>query len=1071
MLHLNQIKTKLLLYFSSKIYLRTVPVKNVVNFCVLNGKKYFLNKTHCQYIYSKIIQHINISDIYKTINKKYSWNKLESKIYTILQEIDFVKVKNQKFSILFECISLKNTPKTKELVRLINSIISKVFVDDLFTKSHTLSNDQFFISYSHLTINLGKCILLWYFENYNVIFTKKLLEDLLIKESNIFDDILLGNIYRNKKLTFETQKVYLWFKLHHKAFCKKNTTIANLIGTPITFSEDEKLLIERTYIEVGSFIADLFINNKLLKEIKTGRSTFITIKNKYVDNIILSTSYIKPILYPTMRYNLNFNFKRDNFTFNINNIKEKSQLFTYKIKSKTNKIISNNEQPFCINKPFFNLYKNYIKDIKKIKFSISLFTEPLTEDAIDIINYIKIHYNFDIYQLYLTMPKSKKYINNILSFIGDHKTFYDYKLDQKLYKSYKAKRKKYKAYLKTNSLSNEGTFVPEFIYQKKVFDDTTERTMLKQTMDKALYKRNLYLKIANLKYFILNSIQDAYLYSKFNVMYIPKHLHSIGRLLTSVYFLSYQTHKFIRGFLCLKSDSNKQITQESFYEYRKILFNLAKKMSKKGTDNEILSSFHSAKFFENFELFKTQTSVLEQAYILSFFNKIQCINDIKFKFDNLKELIAVLCKNNFINKYEKATQTLSIVIYIMYPKMYNNMELILNLDCTLSGTQQIALLFKDALAAKHGCLIGNTLHDIRKSFNLNLIQFFDDLTEYSNGSMDPNNENFFISQFKILISKKVLENNDLLQCINAYSNFLKKIKENYPWITEILTDKKLIKKRLMAEPYGMTESGGNASIFAAINDYTFEKGIYIQNKKPLYFLSKIISNYFNRNFKPVLLPYQSTFLLLRKFLKYNSKEPLSYTTPFLQWSYSPKKSKIRRFNIKNYTTIEAPANAVSNNNTSFVGKPLRRRFINIQYMTDTIDVLKIRNSMCPFIIHTSEQTLVLFTLQFTILLNKDLKNNPKFPLLYCAPVYDCFGTNMKQALILFFILEISYYKLYNSTIRDSLKKLVPYPLHNLNTKKAEKQVDDYLLLKSFINKPNNPAYWDGKITNPFFIKS
>ena len=120
------------------------------------------------------------------------------------------------------------------------------------------------------------------------------------------------------------------------------------------------------------------------------------------------------------------------------------------------------------------------------------------------------------------------------------------------------------------------------------------------------------------------------------------------------------------------------------------------------------------------------------------------------------------------------------------------------------------------------------------------------------------------------------------------------------------------------------------------------------------------------------------------------------------------------------------------------------------------------NALCVHIIHTQETYVMFRWIMQAQRLDKLLNTNTELEYSYTSN-FDCFGTNLKYIVFLRYHIEDSYNYCYNNNqVLSSLLKY--FEADTIHMKAAR----SYIL--SLVKQKDNPDYWDGIITNKFFVK-
>jgi len=1067
---------------------------------------YNLNQVMCEEILKIINKAPSEKEEEKIVLKQYSTSAFLNQIIKMVQETIFVKISEQERwrPIVRSFLQIIEDNNYKELARLINDVISYYMMEYLWTKSYNKQVSFCLATYPELSFHLGTTCLHWWFVH--------------VKENKLYEKYALFKDDYVIKGNEKGQEFLLWYhKLNQsKQSGESEKEFLSNIGSKL-YKIDH---FEKLAVTIGSFLIDNLVEYKLLKEIDRHdftiqRATVLVLNEIYEQSLIRATSYYKPNLLPTYkRPNSKVEDTENRYKFII---KDSSSLsdnfkFTYDLTPDLEKCVDTNEVEYCINTPFFNYYLDYHMYIYNLDWNL-VVTDPNSRESLEIHDFLYITFNININDLKVIFDHKK--ILSLLNYIKNMNDIFDINYSRQLYKDLHKKYKKLTTYIKSQKIQGKRTFksfvensTPDLNYEQYT-----------QEFEKSSIFLTCYNKIAAQKYFILNFLQDAYIYKHFKFFFLEKKLTSIGRLQTIPHFISLQTNKFSRAFIVYHVN-NTHITEYNFKDYIQVFSENLK---------YVKSKFENLTYLD----FKELSMKNQEEYILSYFSKNTNMEDLlSLDFSHMRMALKTLINKKRFKKTNTALLGLSLLYYQKNLSLYENKEPLLFLDSTMSGTQHMANLFHNIDAARNGSLIGSVKYDLNHIFlnefkeiicnkipfiannflkilhfseeeilNLNLENILFDINKKLSSNYNINidalnskltynvieTKNEYKSNLDLYfeeLSKYPLEElNDNLNsdeetikqilCLLANYNFkfileiktnkniikhilivlmkytFIKIEKAQPQIYDLFNHRELIKQRIMATAYGMTTFGGLQTIRHHLLNTAMENGLINISRTHLNMIADFMSNYFENRFNSQHLKYVTNFIKLSSFLKLRSRKELTFHTNYLTWTYRPKILKQIRYNVARW------------NYQNETPKKMKRRSISIVYKTNEIDRRKISNSFAPLVVQTIEATLMINWLILSSKINKLLKNNLNMEYYY-SPNYDCFGTNFKHAAMLKLHLEECYHEIYNLDFKNELiqvfKSLPP-----------KKQKDIHLHFSRLFQDKSSPLFWDGIITNPYFV--
>lgn len=842
------------------------------------------------------------------------------------------------------------------------------------------------------------------------------------------------------------------------------------------------------------------------KTLKEGRANVVMLQQEYIADMTLAHSYYKPLLDPGIPIKTKTTVEKHpelpKIEFNLHSKTNSNYAnkFNYDRSEALKEVLVPNIQ-YSINIPFLECYINYLKDIYRIPFSVLL----------------------KIFEILDLTKDDISFRNKLLNYLQDLtvENIFDTNFYRKLNASYKeakiSHKNAYKAAKDNNTITGEN--LSSFLFQEnnKFLDE------LKDKVSREKLKLDLYTKIAAKKYFLIQFLTDVNLYKDFDHFYIPQEISGIGRIQTIIHFLSLQGNKLATA-LIVTNSTGKTIDPYMFDKFKTIL-----STSLPEAINEISTLTYDAyinktkKIQEEYIISFFKDITLEELFHIDITNLKSavnfCINNNKFK--KIKTAFIGLSMLHY-TEYKTLYQNKEPFVY--YDSTTSGTQHVATIFCDLKAakhsclagtekvdinkiflkqfesfiTQGISKISTEYLTTLNSCretankhLNVNFLKNLHKlvcktlKINYKNVDFktLDDFFTYiftlykKNDFQDLKNIpeiptsfmqeccTLFDKNLKIIQEKFSIENKKLTEylLVTILDNIIITIFETLPWIKSFLGEREIIKKTIMAECYGMTMYGGIRAIYDAFIDKAFETGFYKINLRYLRIFSTIMASYFAKHFREHHLNYMQNLRKITSYAKYLSG-PLKYSHEYLTWEYAPKKIKTFRIAMQSCLGANESNNFMPNSNMKSNYR-YHRRFINVSYVKDEIDKRKIRSAMLAFIIQTVEAYLLMYWLMVSKELKIQLSDNFNISLNY-TPNYDCFGTNFSNAALLELSLKHSYKHNYQQPFYIYIQKM----FENSSKEHQYKWREVRNYIKSLRNAPFTENYWDGEITNPFYVK-
>lgn len=474
-------------------------------------------------------------------------------------------------------------------------------------------------------------------------------------------------------------------------FSMKNSTESFIYKE--SFEEAFKKNITKV-TQLGDLIVDICILHKLLIEKKENingskysTNTIEIFNIKLMESLLDIYAHNKPHLAP-YPYKIRdyLRFKNDNpecTKLNYDSMFEITENFKMK------KIHGNQNMSLRAEEDILNVAtprKKYTIDVVVLQeFLIELETIslPIFEESISYFSRVK-HL--------ITTPGIKESLENIM-------VFYEFTLEsfEKLFHLYDETND---AFYKTIYLLIEHMVT----FNNSSFKHIKETMIKPKTKDKNkdtgyTTLKHYANKIEQYKYFLIGLLRDAIIYSRFNYFVAHSFLDTRGRLYNSETFLNIQNYPKSKTFVKLYIPNDlKHLRGPSWY--------FIKKLIKEEFEASNLNEFKRI----NLRKAKQENRELTRKYLYSFFDSDKVSFDsFKKIFNNTitlstKELLCFI-KKNIKKKYLKK-------IWIIFGRMRNPLENLVEYDASNSGAQMIAILFKNRDLAEQSNLIGKIDYDM-----------------------------------------------------------------------------------------------------------------------------------------------------------------------------------------------------------------------------------------------------------------------------------------------------------------------------------------------------------------------
>jgi hypothetical protein len=806
--------------------------------------------------------------------------------------------------------------------------------------------------------------------------------------------------------------------------------------------------------------------------------------------------------------------------------------FTYTYSDILSECVETNEVTYCINTPFLGYYMEYFNYIYSLDWNV-IITDPSSKQSTEIEHFLYITYNFNISDLRHTFKtneilallnyiKDKKVFNTKYArqlrrqLSANHKILKQYLLSQEKQGKLTFKDfiedpvldSKYEEYaMNCEKSSKLLTFYSKISAQKYFIINFLADAFIYKHFKHFFLERKVtsigrlqtlphFISLQTNKFsraFIIYKVNNNFQINEYNFKYyrkiFRKTLKYVSPKLKELTYTQFQElltknhEEYILSYFS-KNVTINDLMSLDFQNLNGILEKLINEKAFKKTQTALLglSILYYKKnlcLYEGKEPFVFLDSTMSGTQHMAnlFRHKTAArngslIGSVKYDLNLifLKELKECLSQkvptiaNNFLKKIgfadnEILTLTLENVLYNINEKL-----VLLNYDIDIKAlneavkghtlTTKLDLYFKEI--SKYDLELLNANLDVNSDTNI----IFETVPTYEiNKHANIKDINqilclFTKSHFPSIFNakQKVKKNENIIKniLIVLLRYTLKTIENAYPQFYNLLDHRDVIKQRIMATAYGMTTFGGLQTIRHHLTNAAIENGMITMSKIYINVVAELTSNYFEHKFSAEHLDYVNNFLKLGSFLNFRSEAELHFETEYLTWTYRPKIFKQMRYNVARW-------NAKNNN-----FKTLNRRSISIMYKTNEIDRKKVQSSFAPLIIQSIEANLMINWLVSSSKINRLLQDKLQIPYFY-SPNYDCFGVNFRHAALLRLHLEHCYHETYRMNFRKSLEDI----FHSLPTDEKEELTNKYLT--HLIQKPGTLLFWDGIITNPYFV--
>ena len=1061
----------------------------IVNSFTVNGKRYELTYSTTQEMYKEICSLSECKQL--TIIKKESQksrvpNDFRKEVLNILTYF-INSFKPNKHSST-DALNYAFVNKFKNRINDINTILCAQIADsmliDIWTSFIQNREEELYsTSYTGLISNIGISCIQWFLQDDLKNLEKK---NFTIEYCNILSLDFKNKLDNLKKESFD------FFFEKTKLYCivfnfvpdnYKNEFLIKALGdnlNDITFSEYNPFLYKeykKHYYKIasnlGAFLIEPLLTNNILIDFIHKKSVYIKIAKEYTYSLKYATSNIKPTLafeIPISSGDISYNYKKHTLllTSDTDTITNHNRQFSYPVISKElQDILKNNHTKFTI-LPFFELYSKYIAEIYSINFKICLQEydkENKSSDSLDVAAFIYIHFNIKIFDIIEVLTPQDPFINDFLEFLNNSKEEYQDILTKKLSKELKEARDAFynikTKYNEQISKKSENIFSLESLLKDiHIPKDFLE---CENVLARTEFKVKLLGKVTAQKYFLNHFCELAEIYKHFDYFVgNQQKITGTGRLGPQQYFICLQTNKIARAFI--GGVQKNALTKELFDSFKNDI-------------KAILATEARGSIGTDYTTYSLENQQLKETYLLSFFSNINLESLLNLNMNDLRYVIRFLYEKKHIKKPDTFLIGLSILHYFQNNNLYDIKVPFITLDATSSGTQIIATIFRNKEAALKSSLIGSSKWDnpteYLKDFENFLQKLRKQVLRYGKDHTYDIDNIYQYKQFYETISKTdFIEDKDSMLFTDFESKFiqscfpeieksrfdlmvinlhfsLKILFNKEPILYTMLQNRQIIKKRIMAEAYGMTMRGGLDSIQNAVRDEAFLQGNFGLKTRYIYIFSDILSKYFQYVFRTENLNYMVSFMETKQFINL-LEGPLKFKHNFLTWEYAPKITEKLNLQVK------------SRSNSNLLKTTTRpRRHIVLQLDTNELNKKKIKTGYEPLVIHSIESWITYDAIKLAQEVNKLLLN--KYNITFAiATNYDCFATTIENGVILRFLLQRSYRNAYEARLHKSIL--------NMFEGSSKELVLARQRISELRQKKHSSNYWDGNITNEFFVK-
>lgn len=888
-----------------------------LNYWRKNDNVYFLSNDHWNMVYKLLNDPTNIefNEIVLLEKSKHSSHNISNDLKAILESV-LNKIKDQK--LLYGLLDIVSQSDIKNII--IKYLESKILSN---IQKHKSTDTHVYTSFC---VELGYLISKYVFRKLSiiehlveslqgkhalnpmaVIALKKLLKDCIYDHDNCWEDLkdryhpLIKDMLKNSCILF-------FFDLYRDRY-PELYEFHQIID--IEFPSNDSLIKKENkikqanseiYIRIANDIVNKMIDFNLFeqrKDFDEDKSTWVLeMQTSRSYSILLSASYFRPFLSSTNYdfYDETYNTYNQDFSINIKKNKCSIHNKSYMKASFVDdfhKILLNRETKLSIDTDFLNNFIKYLNTF--INNSYWTLSDTQREKAYFFLKQYKV----DFIKVCEHFPEQIVDIKDIMTFAIDFNKLYDNVLGERL----------------------------------------------KQISKNVLYK--LYQKICSYKFFFINLLKEAYLYSNFNYFYLAKFADARGRLYSKGYFLNHQTLPIVKAFLKFKVNI-KQFQEH--YEEILTIFN-----------DSLISNLNITYSVEQYKVLREN---LELDSFYSHFNKDtfshnNFINFIENKNCDFNDNLIIIQEH--IKKSDHIFILLSQIL-LFKTKKYS-LTNILEYDATFSGCQQIAILTKSKKLGSFCNLVNKEYVDIYSDFMRNFNKELEEVYKNTTASLKnieincmPDLTMQILSTFKSSTLKEIIEiffkynidnylrkrdfyeivllkslgedikpyllpnyesyewlitDKDLLKFLKSDQNryillinlliikssriFLKLI-EQENWIKPYLRDRSLIKSVLLSYGYGNTVRGRENMFKEAIYDLANKNGVLHIKKTNLLLLISYLESYFN-DFKNNQLTKITNIMqigkLIARKMKKNEQSDFQLKTKYLKISLQTFESQTK----------------------------------------------------------------------------------------------------------------------------------------------------------------------------------
>lgn len=859
----------------------------------------------------------------------------------------------------------------------------------------------------------------------------------------------------------------------------KNTNIVELRGLL-------QNIIDKVTFKIGSLIIQTLIDEKFLLEEMSIEDTNIYVSRAVYlpENIILALQITaadnKPLLSPN--------------TFNNNNktLITSTEGLTIKINADI-RSIHNKPEYVC-------MYKQKLKDLLSPEYNTFCIAKPHFKCFIEYIDDLHLNGSFEDKILFCT---------------------HIYTID-------------FKAFLQKNQDVVTTTFLTKLINFGAdltiVYEPISKsnKTLKEQLKDSPLIE--IYNRIIGIKDYVIKLLNDVNLYKDFNFFNIEKFIVYVGRIFSSTYTLQLQGSKLAYAFIAFRNIGTLIETEET---YKKVYNAYASQI-----DPIFLQMFKQFNTFEkykahtkkiHFQFIKSQFNNCDNPEITKIIalKAISLKNAYKEGQIPVKELIKELTPYTKIGR--KFFSTLFSLVHLYNPDLRT--EPIIQEDATSSGFQMIAILFRDHHAATISNLIGDSYHNlylqqliyfrIKRQKALRIMEYVNTIlgksptfASYASNMLYSVNDTESFKQNIIALSEFLLSVKDLninteidninlklvfnIFCVGLfdtstkkfiknlntyvqsvvymllitfqYTKFLQMLKEN-AWIEDsnIFENRSLVKTQCIGIIYGQGFHGCCQTFESKLKELAFASGTLNINLRVVSHLGLILTAAFTQNIKynyPIVKTFNDFVGVLIMGPKKGELDSITYdsdipknisdraipikefgiSTEFLHWTLAPHETKILKLDMR--TLKKGAAN--------------RHRQI-LRINKPTIDAAALLLKIRAIMAHSMDASIVHEVLDVTIIAARTLRESGVYNNY--AFNHDCFAYPKSHIVFLRPIVGHAYKKIYDENF---LHKFITNYISKFASN--ERKDDSRYILNQFLNNKSPLQMYDGVPTNPNWLR-